>query len=74
VEGEREGQVLACQQTVPEGLELEGLLGGVVMKRNRDSEGVWVFWELFWQVVQDKGLVEGQVGRRGLKWGTSVHT
>lgn len=74
MEGEREGQVFASQHAVPKGLELEGLLGYVVIKRNRDSEGVRVFRELFGQVVQDKGLVEGQVGRRGLKWGTSVHT
>ena len=72
--GEREGQVLANLQAISEGMDLEGLLGCVVMKRDRDSEGVWVFRELVWLVKQDKGLVEGHVGRRGLKWGASVHS
>ena len=72
--GEREGQVLGSLQAISEGMELEGLLGCVVMKRDGDSEGVWVFRELVWLVVQDKGLVEGQVGRRGLKWGACVHS
>jgi hypothetical protein len=53
---------------------MEGLLGCVIIKRNLDSEGMRVFRELFWQVVQDKGFVEGHVSWRGFNWGTSVHS
>jgi hypothetical protein len=53
---------------------MEGLLGYVIIKRNLDSEGMWVFRGLFWQVVQDKGLVEGHVSRRGFIWDASVHS